>query len=176
MAEELNPPGYNVDPGAYTLDLYRLLCMVVADQRVAKLGSTSNYSAIARLRREYLDNEVKRALISSATALRIWLDQRPKRAFADMKTNCGKLFPDWSRQKKTFEVLTLREACNKIIHATEINEDLVVPDRANNPDYEGVYVRPYLYLYGGKDEQSWRAVLSIVDFVKWGTAVFRRWG
>jgi hypothetical protein len=78
--------------------------MVVADQRVAKLGSTSYYSAIARLRREYLDNEVKRALISSATALRIWLDQRPKRAFADKKTNCGKLFPDWPKQKKTFEV------------------------------------------------------------------------
>jgi hypothetical protein len=117
MAEELNPPGYNVDPGAYTLDLYRLLCMVEADQRVAKLGSTSYYSAIARLRREYLDNEVKRALISSATALRIWLDQRPKRAFADMKTNCGKLFPDWPKQKKMSRMPSTRGMSRSALRA-----------------------------------------------------------
>jgi len=114
-------------------------------------------------------------LISSAIALRIWLDQRPPRAFADMKTNCGKLYPNWPRQKKKVEVLSLREACNKIIHAETMNEDLVVPDRARNPDYEGAYLRPRVYLYSGKGKQHWRAILSIVDFVKWGTAVFWRW-
>jgi hypothetical protein len=174
VAEELNPPGHHFDSGAYTLGLYRLLCMVLADERVAKLGPRS--STISRLRDDYLDSEVKRALVSSAIALRIWIDERDPRAFADLKTNCGKLYPNWPKQKKKFKVLSLREACNKIIHATEINEDLVVPDRPHNPDYEGSYLRPYLYLYGVKDKQSWRAALSIVDFVKWGTTVFWRWG
>ena len=84
MAEEFNPPGHHFDSGAYTLDLYRLLCMVLADERVAKLGPRS--SVISRLRDEYLDKEVKRTLISSAVALRIWIDERDPRAFADLKT------------------------------------------------------------------------------------------
>jgi len=32
------------------------------------------------------------------------------------------------------DVLRLREACNKIIHATDIRFDVVVPDAATNPD------------------------------------------
>jgi hypothetical protein len=175
VEEQPDFPGNHFDPGAYALDLYRLLCMVTADKHVAKLGGES-YSSISRLRNEYLYSEVKRTLISSAAALRIWLDQHPPRAFADMKTNCGKLYPNWPQKKKKFEVLSLREACNKVIHATSINEDLVVPDRAHNPDYEGVYLRPHLYLYGAMGKRTWRAELSIVDFVKWGTAVFWRWG
>jgi hypothetical protein len=83
------------------------------------------------------------------------------------------LFPDWPQHKDHHEVLTLREACNKIIHATEINYDSVIPDRSNNPDREGVYLRPHLYLYGTKNKKGWRAKLSIVDFVKWSAAAFR---
>jgi hypothetical protein len=173
--EQPDFPGNHFDSGAYTLDLYRLLCMVMADECLARLRGTSS-SSISRLRDEYLYNEVKRTLISSAAALRVWLDQHPPDAFADMKTNCGTLYPNWPQKKKKFEVLSLREACNKIIHATALNEDLIVPDRAHNPDYEGVYLRPHLYLYGAKGKRTWRAKLSIVDFVKWGTAVFWRWG
>jgi hypothetical protein len=112
-------------------------------------------------------------LISAAVALRIWFDQHPPEVFAKLKTNCGTLYPDWRKQKKKKEVLTLRQACNKIIHATEISYDLVVPDKAHNPDYEGAYIRPRLYLYGELDRRRWRAVLSIVDFAKWGTTAFR---
>jgi hypothetical protein len=39
---------------------------------------------------------------------------------------------------------------------------------AYNPES---YVAPYVYLYGERDGQKWRAKLSIVDFVKWGEAV-----
>jgi hypothetical protein len=37
------------------------------------------------------------------------------------------------------------------------------------------YVEPYLYLYGTKGRQNWRAVLSIIGFAKWGTAAFLGW-
>jgi hypothetical protein len=40
-------------------------------------------------------------------------------------------------QTNNHDVLTLREAFNKIIHATEINYDSVIPDRSNNSDQEG---------------------------------------
>jgi hypothetical protein len=45
MAEEPLPesmrPGHHFDRGAITLDLYRLLCMVLADQQVARLSIKS---------------------------------------------------------------------------------------------------------------------------------------
>jgi hypothetical protein len=174
VAEEFNPPGYQLDTRPYILELYRLLCMVMADERIARLGYPID-SAISRLRDEHVYNEVKRTLISSAVALRICLDESHPQEFAHLKTNCGKLYPNWSKQKKKFEDLSLREACNKVIHATEINEDLVIPNRARNPDYEGTYLRPYLYLYGVKGKQEWKAVLSVIEFVKWGSVVLRRW-
>jgi hypothetical protein len=174
VAEEFNPPGYALDTSPYILELYQLLCMVLADERIAKLGSSFD-SPISRLRDKHVYNEVKRSLISSAVALRICLDESHPQEFARMKTNCGKLYPNWTKQRKKFEVLSLREACNKVIHATEINEDLVIPNRALNPDNEGAYLRPRLYLYGTKGKQNWKAILSIVDFVKWGTAVLWRW-
>ena len=177
MVEEPTPdylrPGHHLDPGSFTLDLYRLLCMVKADNRVAKLGIKSR--SISELQGEYLDYEVKRILISSAAALRIWFDQHDQQAFAHLRTDCGKLYPNWPRRKNVYEVLTLREACNKIIHATEINYDIIVPNRAHNYDYEGAYMRPRLFLYGLKGKQRWRAVLSLVSFVQWGTTVLWRW-
>ncbi len=73
------------------------------------------------------------------------------------------------------KVLTLREACNKIIHATRIKHDVVIPDAHLNPDYYGVYLRPHLYLFGQHRGRDWRAKLSIIEFVRWGAAVFYRY-
>jgi hypothetical protein len=159
--EQPDFPGNHFDSGAYTLDLYRLLCMVMADECLARLRGTSS-SSISRLRDEYLYNEVKRTLISSAAALRVWLDQHPPDAFADMKPIAGRCIQTGHRKKKKFEVLSLREACNKIIHATALNEDLIVPDRAHNPDYEAsifdricIYTAPRASELGGLNYRSW---------------------
>jgi hypothetical protein len=108
-------------------------------------------------------------LISCAIGLRILFDQSHPQAKAirvEKNSNCGTLSPNWPKRK--IEVLKLREACNKIIHATDIRFDVVIPEEAHNPDEEGAYIRLRLYLYGQKGGSDWRAVLSIVDFVKWG--------
>jgi hypothetical protein len=161
---------HEFDPGPFALDLHRLLCLVLADRQVATIALESR--SIAWLQGEFLRTEVRRILISSAAALRIWFDLRGgTKAFEHMPTDCGKLFPEWPQHKRKSEVLTLREACNKIIHAKEINYDSVIPDRLRNPDLEGVYLKPFIYLYGTKDKKGWRAKLSIVDFVKWSAAV-----
>ncbi|OKO75935.1 hypothetical protein AC629_33370 [Bradyrhizobium sp. NAS80.1] len=92
--------------------------------------------------------EVTRILISCAAGLRIQFDQLgPK---DEQSSDCGKLFPNWATDPDKVEVLSLREACNKIIHATDIRFDVVVPDAAINPDEEGAYYQPHLYLYGSK--------------------------
>jgi hypothetical protein len=117
---------------------------------------------LTELHDEHTYSEMIRILLSSSVALRVWFDHQDPKAHSDLKTNCGRLFPNWPKKKEKPEVLTLREACNKIIHATTVNFDIV-----GRPHLEEHYLRPYLYLYGKKGKQNWRAIVSIVDFVKW---------
>jgi hypothetical protein len=93
--------------------------------------------------------------------------------FDKLKTDCGRLYRDWARKKRKVEALPLREACNKIIHATEIRFDVVSP-RGHLPNYPGSYIRPQLYLYGKKGRLEWRAKLSMVEFARRATAVLLR--
>jgi hypothetical protein len=146
MAEEkllhsfMKKQPHAIEPGAFTLDLYRLLCMLWADRQVAKHAVTSK--SINELQGMYFRTEVTRILISCATGLRITFDQSPKRSAIEQR-DCGKLFPGWATDPKRVEMLGLREACNKIIHATDIRFDVVPPNAAMNPDEEGAYFRPY---------------------------------
>lgn len=168
FASEKQP--HAIEPGSFVLDLYRLLCMVLASRDVATHGLAS--PAIAMMQGGFFRSEVTRILISCATGLRIHFDQRPQ-GLASEQRDCGQLFPNWATDPEKIEVLSLREACNKIIHATDIRFDVVVPDAAINPDEEGLYYRPYLYLYGSKNRNDWRAELSLIDFARWGAVEFR---
>jgi hypothetical protein len=67
FTEEKQP--HAIEPGSFTLDLYRLICMVSADEKVANHGITSR--AIDRLQATYFRSEVTRILISCAAGLRI---------------------------------------------------------------------------------------------------------
>lgn len=159
-----------IEPGAFVLDLYRLLCMVTSSRDVAKRGLAA--PAIAMMQGGFFKSEVTRILISCAAGLRIRFDQS-RGPTDEQKADCGKLFPNWATHPKTVEVLTLREACNKIIHATDIRFDVVVPDAAINPDEEGAYYQPRLYLYGSKGHNDWRAELSLIDFARRGAVAFK---
>ena len=148
-ADDVLKPGQHFDPGPFALDLYRLLCIVLADKAVAKLSVDA------------------RVLVSSAVALRIMFDRYPK-AFGKLPQRpCGILYPKWPG--RTSELLPLREACNKIVNATDSKDDL-----ARNPNEEGSYVRPFLYLYGTKENDGWRVQLSIVEFVRGAASAFAR--
>ena len=82
MAEEKLPPsldklGHWFAHGPFTLDLYRLVCLFMADKRVAKLGP--DYYHLWELKNEFLRSEVTRIMISTAVALRIRIDQEEKK-------------------------------------------------------------------------------------------------
>ncbi len=93
MVEEpdyaMAPRGHHFDSGPFTLDLYRLLCMIVADKDIA--GMTVSCRTILksptldRLHDDYVRTELIRILTSSSTALRILFDQHDPREFADLK-------------------------------------------------------------------------------------------
>ena len=121
MVEEPTPshmaPALHFDPGPLALDLYRLLCMYLADRRVMNLALDSD--VVRQLHDNHLGAEVLRVLISSAVHLRIAFDQYPERLLGKLgEASCGILWQRWPKRKS--EVLTTREACNKIIHAAKI--------------------------------------------------------
>ncbi len=164
-------PGHRFDAGPYLLDLYRLLCMERGDRLVVREAVKS--PIFGRLRDEHIEGESIRVLTSTSIALRILFDQhdaqRAGRQRHDEKldeaknSDCGRLYARWPVKKS--EVLTLREACNKIIHATTVNRDIADPDPGRKPSY----YQPYLYLYGKKDGVDWRAKLSIIAFAEHAT-------
>jgi hypothetical protein len=160
--------GHLIDTNPFALDLYRLLCLVVGDKALAKLALGSR--EIERLQESYREIEISRILISSAIALRILLGQKPKGRPPIASRPCGQLYSNWP--DKRHEPLTLQEACNKIIHTRAINHDFVLADRHDRYPEAGAYVRPFVFLYGSIGKQKWRAKLSVVEFVQYGTAVF----
>jgi hypothetical protein len=160
-----------IERGSFILDLYRLICMVSASRDVSSHGLTS--PAIAMMQGGFFKAEVTRILISCAAGLRIHFDQSPGPT-DEQKSDFGKLFPNWATDPEKVEVLSLREACNKIIHATDIRFDVVAPGAATNRiGQAGAYYQPQLYLYGSKGRNDWRAELSLIDFARWGAVAFR---
>jgi hypothetical protein len=166
--------GHAIERGSFILDLYRLICMVSASRDVARRGLAA--PAIAMMQGGFFKSEVTRILISCAAGLRIQFDQHPQRSTVEQGSDCGRLFPSWVTDPKKVEVLSLREACNKIIHATDIRFDVVIPNAAINPDEEGAYYQARLYLSGSKGRNDWRAELSLIDFARWGAAAFKWFG
>ncbi|MCA1412659.1 hypothetical protein I6F30_16175 [Bradyrhizobium sp. NBAIM20] len=92
-----------IEPGAFILDLYRLVCMVWTSRDVASHGLSS--PPIAMMQGGFFKAEVTRILISCAAGLRIQFDQLgPK---DEQRSDCGKLFPNWATDSRKLEVLTL---------------------------------------------------------------------
>lgn len=163
--------GHAIERGPFILDLYRLICMVSASPDIARRELSA--PVIAMMQAGFFKAEVTRILISCAAGLRIRFDQSQGPA-DEQKADCGKLFPNWATAPKTVEVLTLREACSKIIHATDIRFDVVAPGAApDRIDQAGAYYQPRLYLYGSKGRDDWRAELSLIDFARCGAVAFR---
>ena len=153
--------GHQFDGGPFALDLYRLLGMVLSDKRIASLGDETSYlhaanmAATGTLRKAELLPHPSFVCCSAAHSVRP--KARPARAaFQNVSRKTVRL-PWPNLPKRQREVLTIREACNKIIHATDVIEDEVNSDWRQNPDQLGVYIRPFVYLHGTKDGADWRA-------------------
>lgn len=161
--------GHRFDTGPFLLDLYRLFGIVLGDRQLTKMGIEDS-SAIRYLRDEYVYSELIRILTSTAIALRILFDQHQDVFAGVSERPCGELFADWPKTQQP-EGLTLREACNKIIHATKVHHD----EQDLDPGYQlGVYLLPYVNLYGKKDGRDWKAKLSIIKFARFAASALQR--
>ena len=140
------------------LELYRLLALFLASKSFAALRTNypgEGFDAIYKIQ-EVEDYEITRLLLSLAITARV-IDDREGRVFELVGSNCGQLEKDVGTTD--VEILDLREACNKIIHAKKARCDV---EEANGQ----TYLNPFIYLYGEQNGKSWKATLDIVAFSK----------
>jgi hypothetical protein len=148
--------GHLPDMQVVFLDLYRLLTIFLASRHLAELRTETNIDPITALQDPEMD-EITRILISTAVIARI-IDDRDNHFLSQQNTECGWLIKNLENPDENCD-LTLREACNKIIHAKKIRTDLEVENHKS-------YLNPMMYFYGTHRDIEWKACLDIVEFVK----------
>jgi len=108
-----------------------------------------------------------RILLNVAIHLRILDDQYTetmRHEYGSFDAKTGTLISRPNTDEKT---LSLREACNKIVHAKLLNfdkEPLPGPGRIE-------FLHPRLFLYDRRDKRGWRASVDILEFVQAGHAL-----
>jgi hypothetical protein len=116
---------YVLDRESIRLDAYRLLCLFYANKEIARQSDPVNhYPDPARsLELRYFPRELTRLLLSIAIAVRTLDDQmeRLPRGSAD-RDKYMRARESTNRQHlcMMFDEMTLREVCNKVIHATVV--------------------------------------------------------
>lgn len=134
---------------SYRRDLYQLIVLLLADEKVA------DHEQFKELSKVHHETEVNRLLILIATATRQFLDLKSSSV---SKERCGQYWPAYPGQAKD---LLFRQACNSIIHAVEI-----IPHDLNTGFHEGTILirgRPRKPL---ANSQPTRAELDFDGFAK----------
>ena len=144
-------------------DLYRLLTMVLADGNL-----TDNFNGaddpLQRLRDQYLEDEFVHLLVGTAITNRIQEEHMREfredigdLAFAPLVHECGTLQANAENDDET--ALTLREACNKIVHAVNIIAE-------TNGDPGDHPMSNFVTLRGHLGDAAWQARLNVIEYVR----------
>lgn len=173
---EINHPDYRrggffFDEAIFKLDLYRLITCFYASVTFAEYGEDVDADPVRDLQGSFEENEIIRLLVNIAIAVRI-MDEREGRFSRKFKLECGSLTVDLSKPGDEID-LSVREACNKIIHAKNFNWDVdQLKDEGSLPYPTTRYLVPIVYLYGSRDGKDWRAALDITKFVRHNAALW----
>ena len=162
-----NTERYRITESRVFVDLYRLLTSCFASDHLNSLRDDLDtpYLSVLNLRDACEKEEIHELLLKLAASYRVQQDQVPgyNRSTGRANVNpyhdkCGVLYADTSELKT--QVLTLREACNKIIHATGFEH---VYKRNNQIDDWSL--APRMILHGERNGTEWKAELDILLFV-----------
>jgi hypothetical protein len=157
--ERLHREGHFPKTETAILELYRLMAIFLASKSFASLRKNppgEGHDSIYDLQ-ECEEDEITRILLMLAITARV-IDDREGEVYELAGTQCGKLITDTTNPAE--ENLTLREACNKIIHARKIRFDV-----ENNEEHQP-YLNPYIYIYGEKGNKEWKATIDVISFAR----------
>lgn len=136
---------YLFDTTGIEKQCYHLAAMAIASRQIREEFSPPEDAEI-HIFHAYEDQEIHQTLISVAVQLRMIDDSlmQNSRTRESAQTIVGRL--------NETDILSLREACNKIIHAREIQ--ILLP------------AKPGIVLHGKKGSESWKAEFDILGFVR----------
>jgi len=145
--------GYPIAAEALDLEVYVLAALFAGSVCLGNLEP--RYHGLRWVRRTFEQSEVSRRLISLAVTLRSQLDVsgRP----CDMRV--GSLVRDL-REPSEQEPLTLREACNKVIHAESVDLAPRGGERSDVPPLSATVA-----LHGTFRGCEWQAELDVMAFL-----------
>jgi len=162
MAEYKNPQegyfkeGLCPNTSNTVLELHRLLALFLASKSFAALRTNfpgEGFDPIYKIQ-DVEEDEITRLLLNLAITARV-IDDRQDRVLERVGSNCGQLEKNGGGQD--VEILNLRDACNKIIHAKKVRFDV-------GEDAGQSYLNPFIYLYGEQNGKSWKATIDIIAF------------
>jgi hypothetical protein len=166
---------YRFDDIQIEKDLYHLLCCFLASPQLSELAikdyehrANEGIHVFNMFSNAFEKQNIQELLISIAVRLRMIDDSLNinNEKLIDGETNdVGTLRKGTG---KTEGVLTIREACNKIIHAAliEYSSDIIEVRGKKNS-----YLKAEVFLYDKVDKSGWKAKIDIIKFVKVGTHV-----
>ncbi|MBQ0761397.1 hypothetical protein [Marinobacter psychrophilus] len=176
---ELKPHDENgrphlIDPAGLFDDVYTLMAIYLSSRQFLEMDIEDNvdaeppFSGIRYWHDLTLGMELEKVpklLISIAATLRIKNDDGGWHS--NNRRSVGRLWPNLNDSSSAGDIsLTLREACNKIIHATRVNYDVEPVDRFESIGRKPGHLNPWVYLYGAKGNKDWKATLDITAFCK----------
>jgi hypothetical protein len=142
---------YPIAAEALDLEIYQLACIFAASQELSRVSkSIRTFSTLVDT---FEFSEASRKLISISVAIRSSLDSNPT---PKKETNVGTLTKDTSNPVEV--KLEFREACNKIIHALDINFFDI------SGDYSGLSWS--IELFGNYGNKNWKATIDLQEFIK----------
>jgi hypothetical protein len=152
------------DDGVRT-DLYRLLAAVYASEALARLAEQEGPGSAAHaLRAEYERREIHETLLRLAAGYRNSSDQNRSRREAmelpnvnPFHDNCGTL----QQGDSAAESLSLREACNKILHCESIEHE-----HTGTTSLETSPIGTSVILRGRNWGREWTCTLRVSAFVE----------
>lgn len=146
-------PRYRLDASIVLKDLYRLLSAIMSIHSVEKLNGGKD-DPLLELQGRFAESEIVHLLVTTAAAQRVHEDSvRPFRddhndSFGkDSDRVCGQLTIEGETKP-----LLIRDACNKIIHASSIE----ILDAA----------KPFLALQGRQGKKAWEANVELIEYIR----------
>jgi hypothetical protein len=140
-------------------DLYLLLACTLGSKRYAEITNGVDYSPLQNLKDEFEQAEIGRLLLSLAVRIRV-LDDRGQVPRATMQRSCGVLEEGADKMP-----LSLREACNKVVHASSAQFYIAFLDHfdAALPSPTSDHLELRMLLFGSKGRVTWQATLNLVE-------------
>jgi len=150
--------GIRVEQSRVRLLSFRLVSIFLASENLHNLCNGEYDSPADILASEYEKAEIEHLLLQIATLFRSADTAALEKLTLNKRWNpsVGRLEQPMGSETKD---LTLREACNKIIHVREIKYEVI------DGEYDwNRYLKPTMYLYGQQNKVQWRAILDINAF------------